>query len=173
MASVNTNGRFQRFTPCLWFDDQAEEAAKFYTSVFKNSRIVSTTHYLGSTGEVSGKPAGSVMTVTFELEGQAFMGLNGGPEFTFSEAISFSVNCETQEEIDTYWEKLTADGGEEGPCGWLKDKFGVSWQVVPVGMDEMLNDPDPAKAERAMQAVLQMGKLEIEGIRRAAEATAS
>lgn len=170
MAANNDNQtRIHRISPCLWYNDRAEEAAHFYTSIFPNSRIGSITRYPEGTEETTGKPAGTVMTVTFELDGYQFQALNGGPEFTFSEAISFTVLCETQEEIDYYWAKLS-EGGEEGPCGWLKDKFGVSWQVVPIGMDELLSDPDPAKAQRAMAAVLQMGKLDIEAIRRAAAA---
>src|SRR5918997_1239165 len=134
----------RKITPCLWFDDQGEEAARFYTGIFDNSRIIDVTHY-GSAGP---RPEGMVMTVTFELDGQQFVALNGGPEFTFDEAISFQVNCESQEEIDRYWAALTA-GGQEGPCGWLKDKFGVSWQINPTSMmNEMLLDPDPGKAER-------------------------
>ena len=128
-------------TPNLWFDTEAEEAAEFYVSVFENSRIVNVTHYT----EAGPREAGMVMTVEFELDGQRFVGINGGPEFTFDEAVSFEIDCETQEEVDYYWERLT-DGGEEGPCGWLKDRFGLSWQVVPTGMDELFADPDPERA---------------------------
>jgi predicted 3-demethylubiquinone-9 3-methyltransferase (glyoxalase superfamily) len=146
----------QKIIPNLWFDTQAEDAAAFYTSVFKNSRVVNTTHYT----EAGPRPAGMVMTVEFELDGQRFVGINGGPEFTFDEAVSFQINCESQDEIDYYWERLS-DGGEEGPCGWLKDRFGLSWQVVPTGMDEVFADPDPSRAQRAMQSMLGMGKIDI------------
>ena len=156
----------QRITPNLWFDTQAEEAAGFYTTVFKNSRIVNVSHYT----EAGPRPAGMVMSVEFELNGQRFVGINGGPEFTFDEAVSFQVNCEDQDEVDYYWERLT-DGGEEGPCGWLKDRFGLSWQVVPTGMDELFTDPDPKRAERAMKAMLSMRKLDIAAMRPAADAT--
>jgi predicted 3-demethylubiquinone-9 3-methyltransferase (glyoxalase superfamily) len=154
----------QRITPNLWFDTEAEEAADFYTSVFKNSRIVNKTHYT----EAGPREAGMVMTVEFELDGQRFVGINGGPEFTFSEALSLQINCADQDEVDYYWERL-ADGGEEGPCGWLKDRYGLSWQVVPEGMDELFADPDPAKAERAMRAMLGMRKLDVAALRAAAE----
>ena len=158
----------QKITPSLWFDTQAEDAATFYTTVFKNSRIVNVSHYT----EAGPRPAGMVMSVEFELNGQRFVGINGGPEFTFDEAVSFQVNCEDQDEVDYYWERLT-DGGEEGPCGWLKDRFGLSWQVVPVGMDELFNDPDPKRAERAMKAMLSMRKLDIAALQAAANATAT
>jgi predicted 3-demethylubiquinone-9 3-methyltransferase (glyoxalase superfamily) len=154
----------QRITPNLWFDTEAEEAAGFYTSVFKNSRIVNIAHYT----EAGPREAGTVMTVEFELDGQRFVGINGGPQFTFDEAISLQINCETQEEVDYYWERLT-DGGEEGPCGWLKDRYGLSWQVVPTGMDELLTDADPERATRAMRALLGMRKLDIAAIRSAAD----
>lgn len=153
-----------KLNPCLWFDTQAEEAAEFYTKVFPNSRIVEISRY----GENMMKPAGEVLTVAFDLNGQRFVALNGGPEFTFSEAISFQINCADQAEVDAYWEKLT-DGGEAGPCGWLKDRFGVSWQVVPTEMTELMQDPDPARAARATQAMLSMGKLDVAAIRRAAD----
>jgi len=153
-------------TPCLWFDTQAEEAAKFYVSVFKNSRIVSTSHY----GEAGPREAGLVLTVQFEIDGQPFIALNGGPEFTFDEAISFQVDCADQADVDYYWDALTADGGQEGPCGWVKDRFGVSWQVVPSEMERLLADPDQARAQRAMAAMLQMKKIDIDEIRRAADA---
>ena len=154
-----------RITPCLWFDTQGEEAADFYTRVFENSRILQVTHY-GSAGP---RPAGMVMMVSFELDGQEFLALNGGPEFTFDEAISFQVNCESQEEIDYFWTTLS-EGGQEGPCGWLKDKFGVSWQVNPTKlMTEVLGDPDPEKAQRAVKAVLSMGKIDIAEIQRAVD----
>jgi predicted 3-demethylubiquinone-9 3-methyltransferase (glyoxalase superfamily) len=154
----------QKITPNLWFDTEAEEAADFYTSVFKDSRIVSRTHYT----EGAPREAGMVMTVEFELDGQRFVGINGGPQFKFDEAVSFQINCETQEDIDYYWDRLT-EGGEEGPCGWLKDRYGLSWQVVPTGMEEIFDDPDPKRAERAMQAMLGMKKLDIAELRRAAD----
>ena len=152
-----------KITPCLWFDTDGEEAATFYTSIFESSRIVHVSHYTAA----GPRPEGMVMMVTFELDGQEFIALNGGPEFTFDEAISFQVNCETQQEIDRFWVKLS-DGGSEGPCGWLKDKFGVSWQINPTFlMDEVLRDPDPEKAQRAMKAVLGMGKIDIAEVQRA------
>jgi len=153
----------QKISPFLWFDTEGEEAARFYTSVFPNSRVVEVTRY-GSAGP---RPDGTVMTVTFELDGQRFVALNGGPEFTFSEAISFEVSCETQEEVDAFWSALS-EGGEEGPCGWLKDRFGVSWQIVPRVLIELLADPDQEKAQRVMAAMLKMGKIEIESLERAA-----
>ena len=153
----------QKITPCLWFDTEGEDAARFYTSVFPNSRIVDVAHY-GSAGP---RPEGMVMTVDFELDGQKFVALNGGPEFTFDEAISFQVNCETQEEVDRYWSTLS-EGGEEGPCGWLKDRFGVSWQIVPIRLTELLADPDREKAQRVMGAMLQMRRIEIDELERAA-----
>ena len=153
----------QKITPCLWFDTEGEDAARFYTSVFPNSRIVEIARY-GSAGP---RPEGMVMTVEFELDGQRFIALNGGPEFKFSEAISFQVNCETQDEVDTFWSKLS-DGGEEGPCGWLKDKFGLSWQIVPTVLPELLSDPDREKSQRVMQAMLSMRKIEIGELERAA-----
>jgi predicted 3-demethylubiquinone-9 3-methyltransferase (glyoxalase superfamily) len=154
----------QKITPFLWFDTQAEEAANFYVSVFNNSRLVNITHY----GEAGPGPKGSVMTVVFELDGQEFLALNGGPQFTFTEAISFSVDCKTQEEVDEFWEKLS-EGGEEGPCGWLKDKYGLSWQINPTILGEMLNDPDPEKSKRVMEAMLTMNKIDIAGLKRAYE----
>ena len=154
----------QRIVTNLWFDTEAEEAAEFYTSVFKNSRIVHVARYT----EAGPRPAGMVMTVEFELDGQRFIGINGGPEFRFDEAISLMINCETQEEIDYYWERLT-DGGAESQCGWLKDRYGLSWQVVPTGMDEVFSDPDPERARRAMEALLKMRKLDIAALRRAAD----
>lgn len=147
----------QKITPFLWFDHQAEEAAKFYTSIFKNSKIISMVPY----NEVAPGPTGSIMTVNFQLDGQDFVALNGGPVFNFTEAISFYVNCETQDEVDELWEKLS-DGGEKGQCGWLKDKYGVSWQVVPTVLVKLMNDPDPEKAKRVTEAMLQMKKLDIE-----------
>jgi predicted 3-demethylubiquinone-9 3-methyltransferase (glyoxalase superfamily) len=153
-----------KITPFLWFNDQAEEAMNFYTAIFKNSKITSVSRY----GEGGPGPQGSVMTATFELDGQEFMALNGGPLFTFTEAISFFVNCETQAEVDELWEKLT-EGGEESQCGWLKDKFGLSWQIVPSVLGELLNDPDAEKAGRVMNAMLQMKKIDIAGLRAAYE----
>ncbi|HXH88245.1 MAG TPA: VOC family protein [Gaiellaceae bacterium] len=154
----------QRITPNLWFDTKAEEAADFYVSVFKNSKVKNVTHYT----EAGPREAGTVMTVEFELDGQSIIGINGGPQFTFSEAVSLAVNCETQDEVDHYWEKLT-EGGEEGPCGWLRDRFGLSWQVVPTGMDELFADPDPKRAERAMRAMFGMKKLDLAELQRAAD----
>jgi predicted 3-demethylubiquinone-9 3-methyltransferase (glyoxalase superfamily) len=157
----------QKITPHLWFDNNAEEAAKFYTSIFKNSKIIDIAYYGESAAEVSGRPKGTVMTVTFELEGQQrFMALNGGPVFKFSPAISFFVNCETQEEVDDLWEKLS-EGGEKEQCGWLKDKFGLSWQIVPNVLGEMLQDKDVKKSERVMEAMLRMKKIDIQGLRKA------
>jgi len=154
----------QKIIPNLWFDTEAEEAAEFYTSVFKNSRVVNVAHYT----EAGPRETGMVMTVEFELDGQRFVGINGGPEFSFSEAVSFQVTCEDQDEVDYYWERLS-EGGQEGPCGWLKDRYGVSWQVVPKGMDELFSDPDPERARRAMEAMLKMGKLDIAALRSAAD----
>ncbi len=154
----------QKIVPNLWFDTEAEEAAEFYVSVFDNSRIVNVTHYT----EAGPRPAGTVMTVEFELDGQRFVGIDGGPEFKFDEAVSFAIECETQEEVDYYWDKLL-EGGEESQCGWLKDRFGLSWQVVPTGMEELFADPDPKRAERAMRAMLGMRKLEIAALQRAAD----
>jgi predicted 3-demethylubiquinone-9 3-methyltransferase (glyoxalase superfamily) len=151
-------------TPNLWFDTEAEEAARFYVSVFPNSRVVGVSHYT----EAGPRTAGSVMTVEFELDGHPFVGINGGPEFTFDEAVSFQITCETQEEIDGYWERLT-EGGEEGVCGWCKDRFGLSWQVVPRGMEEVFSGPDPARAERAMRAMFEMRKIDLAALRAAAE----
>ena len=158
----------QKITPCLWFENQAEEAAKFYASIFKNSKIGNITRYGEAGAKVSGRPKGSVMTVTFEIEGQEFVALNGGPHFTFSEAISLMVKCETQKEIDEMWEKLS-HGGEEGPCGWLKDKYGLSWQIVSPEWNEMLRDKDVRKSERVMKAILQMTKPDIKAIKQAYE----
>jgi predicted 3-demethylubiquinone-9 3-methyltransferase (glyoxalase superfamily) len=152
----------KHISPFLWFDNQAEEAAKHYTSLIPNSKITGVTHV----GEAGPGEPGAVMTVDFELNGQPFVALNGGPQFQFTEAISFMVNCETQEEVDELWEKLS-EGGEKGPCGWLKDKYGVSWQVVPTMLLELIRDPDPEKSQRVMSAMLQMGKLEIEPLQRA------
>jgi predicted 3-demethylubiquinone-9 3-methyltransferase (glyoxalase superfamily) len=156
-----------KIAPCLWFDSQAEQAAAFYTSVFPNSRIVNTTHYTEAGREIHGRSPGSVMTVAFELAGQSFTALNGGPLFKFNEAISLQINCESQDEVDYYWEKLTA-GGAEQPCGWLIDQFGVSWQVVPSVIDELFSDADVARVSRAMNAMLPMKKLDIAALQRAA-----
>lgn len=156
----------QKITPCLWFDNQAEEATNFYVSIFKNSKIRNMTRYGEAGAEVSGRPKGSVMTVTFEIEGQEFVALNGGPHFTFSEAISLMVQCETQHDIDELWEKLS-HGGEEGPCGWLKDQYGLSWQIVSPEWNEMLRDKDAEKSERVMKAILQMTKPDIKTLKQA------
>jgi predicted 3-demethylubiquinone-9 3-methyltransferase (glyoxalase superfamily) len=152
----------QKITPFLWFDDQVEEAINFYSSIFKNSRIKNVSRY----GEAGPGPAGTVMSATFELEGQEFMALNGGPQYQFTEAISFFVNCQTQAEVDELWQKLSA-GGEEGPCGWLKDKYGLSWQIIPTALGEMLADKDPEKARSVMEAMLQMKKIDIKTLQRA------
>jgi predicted 3-demethylubiquinone-9 3-methyltransferase (glyoxalase superfamily) len=154
----------QRIIPNLWFDTQGEEAANFYCSIFPNSRIVSIARY----PEGSPGPAGEVMTVEYELDGQRYVHINGGPQFTFSEAVSFQVDCADQAEVDYYWDKLL-DGGEESQCGWLKDRYGFSWQIVPAAMDELFSDPDPGRAQRAMQAMLQMTKLDVAELRRAAD----
>jgi len=154
----------QKTRPCLWFDTQAEEAATFYTSLFKNSEITEVSRY----GEAGPGPAGSVLTVTFTLDGDEFLALNGGPEFKFNEAVSFQINCDNQDEVDYFWNSLS-DGGEEGPCGWLKDKFGLSWQVVPTALPRLLSDPDPGRADRAMKAMLSMGKLDIAALEKAAD----
>lgn len=156
----------KRITPCLWFDTQAEEAAKFYCSVFKNSKITSISRFPDAGQDVHGKPVGSVMVAAFELDGQPFTALNGGPQFKFDEAISFQVMCDTQGDVDYYWNALTA-GGQEGPCGWLKDKFGVSWQVVPSAIPKMMTDLDRAKSARVMNAFMTMKKLDIAAIERA------
>lgn len=158
----------QKITPCLWFDDKAEEAAKFYVSIFKNSKLGQVTRYGNSGSQVSGRPKGSVMTVTFEIEGQEFVALNGGPLFKFTEAVSFMVKCETQAEIDEMWSKLS-EGGEEGPCGWLKDKYGLSWQIVAPEWDQMLRDKDSEKSERVMAAILQMSKPDMQRVQQAYE----
>jgi predicted 3-demethylubiquinone-9 3-methyltransferase (glyoxalase superfamily) len=156
----------QTITPCLWFDTQGEEAATYYTSIFPNSRIVDISRY----GEGAPRPAGSVLTVEFELNGQRFTALNGGPDFTFNEAVSFQVACETQEEVDHYWGRL-GEGGQPGPCGWLKDKYGVSWQIVPNALRRLLADPDRDLAQRVLSAMLSMGKIEIAGLEKAAQSS--
>ena len=160
--------RFQKITPCLWFDDQAEEAAKFYTSIFKNSKITQISRYGEAGQEVHGRTPGTVMVAAFELDGHAFTALNGGPLFRFNEAVSFQVYCENQREVDHFWTRLSEGGDEKAQqCGWLKDKFGLAWQVVPTALIEMLQDPDPQKSQRTMQAMLQMKKIDIDKIRRA------
>ena len=160
----------QRISPCLWFDHQAEEAAKFYVSVFKNSKIGRVSRYTSVGQEIHGRKPGSVMTVEFDLDGQRFTALNGGPDFTFNEAVSLQINCETQEEVDYYWDKLTAGGDQKAQqCGWLKDKFGMSWQVVPDPLIDMIKDPDKEKAQRAFKAMMQMKKLDLDAARRAFE----
>ena len=147
----------QKISPFLWFDDQAEEAVNLYVSIFKNSKILDISRY----GDAGPKPKGTVMTISFTLEGQEFMALNGGPEFHFTEAISLFVNCETQAEVDEMWEKLS-EGGEKGPCGWLKDRYGLSWQIVPVILGKLISDPDPLRSQRVVQAMLQMSKIDID-----------
>jgi predicted 3-demethylubiquinone-9 3-methyltransferase (glyoxalase superfamily) len=159
----------QRITPCLWFDDQALPAAEFYTSIFKNSKIGKISRYGEAGREVHGKPAGSVMTVAFELDGQAFTALNGGPVFRFTEAISLQIDCQSQKEVDYYWDKLSQGGDDKAQqCGWLKDRYGLSWQVVPRALIELMSDPDPAKSGRVMEAMLRMKKIDIAGLERAA-----
>jgi predicted 3-demethylubiquinone-9 3-methyltransferase (glyoxalase superfamily) len=158
----------QKIIPNLWFDTEAEQAANFYISVFKNSRIINVAHY---TDVGPGEP-GTVMTVEFDLDGHRFVGINGGPQFQFDEAVSFQISCETQDEVDYYWERLT-EGGEESQCGWLKDRYGLSWQVVPTGMEEVFSDPDPERAKRAMKAMLEMRKIDIEALRSAADGVAA
>lgn len=165
-------GKTQRITPFLWFDSQAEEAVSFYVSIFHNSRIRETSRYDEAASKAAGQPKGSVMTMAFELDGQEFIALNGGPMFKFTEAISLVVNCQTQAEVDHYWDRLSA-GGQEVQCGWLKDRFGVSWQVVPTVLTELLQDKDPEKSKRVMAAMLQMKKLSIDGLKRAAEGRAA
>jgi predicted 3-demethylubiquinone-9 3-methyltransferase (glyoxalase superfamily) len=155
----------RNIVPNLWFDTEAEEAAEFYCSVFENSRIVNVAHY----PEGAPRPAGTVMTVEFELDGNRFVGINGGPQFKFDEAVSFQITCEDQDEVDYFWERLLAGGGEESVCGWLKDRYGLSWQVVPTGMEELFSDPDPERARRAMDAMLKMRKLDVAALRRAAD----
>lgn len=151
----------QKITPCLWFDTQAEEAAEFYVSIFKGSKILNVSHYSDAALKASGMPPGTVMTAAFQLQGQSFLALNGGPMFRFTEAISLMVNCDSQEEIDYFWEKLTADGGEESMCGWLKDKYGLSWQIVPAAIEKLMSGPDKAKSVRVMEALLKMRKIDL------------
>ena len=158
----------QKITPCLWFDSEAEEAAKFYTTIFKNSRIGRIAHYGKEGKEIHGRPEGSVLTVEFDLDGQTFTALNGGPVFKFNEAVSFQVPCETQSEIDYYWERLGAGGDPKAQqCGWLKDKYGVSWQIFPAALTRMLMDPDPARADNVMKAMLKMKKMDLNELERA------
>ncbi len=157
----------QKITPCLWFDTEAEDAAKFYCSIFENSKIEQISRYVDAGQEIHGKKAGSVMVVAFQLEGQKFVALNGGPQFKFDEAISFQISCQTQKEVDYFWSKLTAEGGKEGPCGWLKDKFGLSWQVVPTSLIDMMLDKDANKVARVTNAFLKMKKFDIEALKRA------
>jgi predicted 3-demethylubiquinone-9 3-methyltransferase (glyoxalase superfamily) len=166
--SKSLRSKVQKITPFLWFDSQAEEAAKFYTAIFGNSRIGSIARYSEAGEKAAGRPAGSVMTVEFQLEGQDFVALNGGPHFKFTEAISFVVNCDTQPELDHYWNKLSADGKEQ-QCGWLKDKFGVSWQIVPEILSDLLSGKDSAKSQRVMEALLKMVKLDINKLKEAAD----
>jgi predicted 3-demethylubiquinone-9 3-methyltransferase (glyoxalase superfamily) len=161
--------RFQRITPFLWFDKQAEEAATFYVSIFENSRVLATTRYSKDASKASGQPEGSAMTVAFQLDGQDFTALNGGPHFKFNEAVSLVVNCRTQADVDHYWNRLSEGGDPNAQqCGWLKDKYGVSWQIVPTELPKLLTDPDPRKAERVMKAMLQMKKIDVDALKRAA-----
>jgi predicted 3-demethylubiquinone-9 3-methyltransferase (glyoxalase superfamily) len=155
----------EKITTCLWFDDRAEEAVNFYTGVFKNSSIGSTSRYDEASAKASGRPAGTVLTMTFELEGRNFMALNGGPMFKFNESVSLVVNCENQEEIDYYWNKLTSGGGQESMCGWLKDKFGLSWQIIPTELGKLMSSKEPGKAQRVMAALLQMRRLDLNALR--------
>jgi predicted 3-demethylubiquinone-9 3-methyltransferase (glyoxalase superfamily) len=157
----------QKITPFLWFDHQAEEAAKFYTSVFKNSKVGRILRYDEATAKAAGGPVGSVLTIEFEIEGQKFTALNGGPQFKFNESVSFVVYCQTQDEVDYFWQKLTADGGQESECGWLRDKFGLSWQITPTVLIEMLHDKDPKKSRRVMNAMMQMQKIDISKLKAA------
>jgi predicted 3-demethylubiquinone-9 3-methyltransferase (glyoxalase superfamily) len=161
--------KMQKITPFLWFDHQAEEAVKFYTSIFKNSKVGRIFRYTEQAAEKTGRPVGSVLTIEFEIESQKFVALNGGPLFKFNESISFVVSCESQEEVDYFWEKLTADGGEESQCGWLNDKFGLSWQIVPTVLIDMLHDEDSEKSERVTNAMLQMKKIDINKLKAAYE----
>ncbi len=159
----------QKITPFLWFDNNAEEAVNFYVSIFKNSKVGKVTRYNEASAKAAGRPEGSVMTLEFQLEGQNFVAINAGPHFKFTEAISFVVDCGSQEEVDYFWEKLTADGGQESQCGWLKDKYGLSWQITPRVLIEMIGDKDPQKAHRVMEAMLQMKKIDIATLKRAYE----
>ena len=159
----------QKITPFLWFDDQAEEAVNFYTSLFKNSKIGRIFRNPKEAAEKTGRPVGSVLTIEFEIEGQKFVALNGGPLFKFNESVSFVINCESQTEVDYFWEKLTADGGEESACGWLRDKFGLSWQIIPTVLIDMLHDGDQEKSGRVMQAMFEMKKIDIKALKDAYE----
>jgi predicted 3-demethylubiquinone-9 3-methyltransferase (glyoxalase superfamily) len=161
MSGLEEN-QMQKITPFLWFDQQAEQAANYYVSIFKNSKVVSVSRY----GEGAPRPAGTAQIVMFQIDGQEYMALNGGPEFKFTEAISLFVNCGSQEEVDLYWEKLS-DGGEKGQCGWLKDRFGLSWQIVPSALGELMGDPDPEKSRRVMEAMLRMSKIDIDSLKKA------
>jgi predicted 3-demethylubiquinone-9 3-methyltransferase (glyoxalase superfamily) len=170
VSTIETGqGTRQKITPCLWFDGEAEEAANLYVSLFKNSRVDHVARYGDAGSDASGQPEGSVMTVEFELDGQKFLGLNGGPAFKFTEGVSFIINCDSQEEVDRFWTKLTENGGAESQCGWLKDKFGLSWQVTPTILTELMKDKDRAKAERVMKAMLQMKKIDIATLKKAAK----
>lgn len=160
----------QKITPMLWFDGKAEEAANFYVSLFKNSKIGDILRYDEASAQAAGGKVGSVLTIEFELEGQKFVGLNGGPQFKFTEAVSFTINCETQEEVDKFWNKLTEDGGQESQCGWLKDKYGLSWQVTPTILMDMQKDKNPAKAKAVMEAMLKMKKIDIPTLQKAYDA---
>lgn len=164
MAKIASESKVQKIVPFLWFNGNAEEAVNLYTSIFKNSKMAVVSRY----GEAGPGPKGSIMSATFELEGQKFYALNGGPQFKFTPAISFFVNCETQQEVDELWEKLSA-GGEKSQCGWLRDKFGVSWQIIPTALGKFLGDPDPVKSQRVMKAMMQMGKIDIKGLEKAYE----
>jgi predicted 3-demethylubiquinone-9 3-methyltransferase (glyoxalase superfamily) len=166
-AFVEKRDEMKGITPNLWFDDQAEEAARYYVSVFPNSKLGDITHYDEASSRVAKRPVGSVLTVAFELDGQPFVALNGGPVFKFSEAVSFAVNCESQDEIDFYWDKLIGDGGQPSECGWLKDQFGLSWQISPVMLEKLLTNGDPVGVERMMAAMLKMKKLDIADLQRA------
>ena len=157
----------QKITPFLWFDNNAEEAVNFYVSVFKDSKVGKVTRYDEASSKAAGRPEGSVMTIEFQLAGQNFTAINGGPHFKFTEAVSFVVDCESQQEVDYFWDKLTADGGQESQCSWLKDKFGLSWQITPRILIEMISDKDPQKAQRVMEAMLQMKKIDIATLKRA------
>ncbi len=157
----------QKVTPCLWFNSEAEEAARFYVSLFENSKVLGDEEYPEGGEDVTGKPAGSVMTVKFQLEGQEYLALNGGPTFKFNESVSFIVDCKDQAEVDKFWDKIIASGGEESMCGWLKDKFGLSWQIIPKQLNELISDPDKEKSSRVMQAMLKMHKIDVAELQKA------
>ena len=170
MSTIETGQSARhKITPCLWFDGNAEEAANLYVSLFKNSRVGDIARYGDAGSDVTGQPEGAVMTVEFELDGQKFLGLNGGPNFKFTEAVSFVINCDSQEEVDRFWKRLTENGGAESQCGWVKDKFGLSWQVTPTILTELMKDKDRAKAERVMKAMLKMKKIDIATLKKAAD----